>query len=64
MPPPTLNSEEPPNPCSIKFQSREVLHCCGAVVFFLTVLDPAKLIGYDRPMLISGSVFMRPLTSR
>ena len=36
----------------------------GAVVFFLTVLDPAKLIGYDRPMLISGSVFMRPLTSR
>ena len=53
-----------PNPCSIKFQSREVLHCCGAVVFFLTVLDPAKLIGYDRPMLISGSVFMRPLTSR
>ena len=47
-----------------KFQSREVLHCCGAVVFFLTVLDPAKLIGYDRPMLISGSVFMRPLTSR
>ena len=38
--------------------------CCGAVVFFLTVLDPAKLIGYDRPMLISGSVFMRPLTSR
>ena len=57
MPPPTLNSEEPKNP-------DPSMHCCGAVVFFLTVLDPAKLIGYDRPMLISGSVFMRPLTSR